>query len=205
MRTDVDFWFDPVCPWAWLTSRWILEVEAVRPVTAHWHVMSLAMLNEDNDVSDDYRSKMWTWLGAVRVISAAERRSGSDVVLPLYSALGARIHLDGRRDFESIVSEALAETGLPTDLMASFHDESEDAAVRASHRRALELVGQDVGTPVISIRSADRSPVAFFGPVLSRTPIGETAGRLWDAARVMAEYPHFFEMKRSRTEEAQFG
>ena len=203
--TDVDFWFDPICPWAWLTSRWMLEVERVRDVSIHWHVMSLALLNEGRDMPGDYSSKMVSWLGPVRVICAAERMNGSEVVKQLYISMGERLHLGQRRDYEQIAIEALAESKQPSELIEALDDPLEDTAVRASHGAAIALVGTDVGTPVIRIRNPDAPGVAFFGPVMSRAPVGESAGLLWDATWTLAAYPHFFELKRSRTEEPTFG
>lgn len=203
--SEVDFWFDPICPWAWATSRWMLEVERVRDVRTHWHVMSLAVLNENRDMPEDYARKMASWLGHVRVICAAERRFGPGVVLLLYTSMGVRLHRDQRRDLDQIAVEALAELDLPPELILGLDDPLEDAAVRASHKRAMDLVGEDVGTPVISIRNSESPTVAFFGPVMSRVPVGEPAGRLWDSTRTLAEFPYFYELKRSRTEEPTLG
>ncbi|MGA2528529.1 MAG: disulfide bond formation protein DsbA [Acidimicrobiales bacterium] len=192
-RTQVDFWFDPICPWAWLASRWMLEVEKVRPVTTHWHVMSLAVLNlERPDLPQDYIKEMDKSWGPVRVCIAAEQQHGPEVLGPLYSALGRRIHLERRRD-ESVIPEALAELQLPDDLARAATSTQFDDALRKSHHRGMDPVGYDVGTPVIHVEG-----VAFFGPVVTPTPKGDAAGHLWDGVLLVAGTPGFYELKRTR-------
>ena len=191
----VDFWFDPICPWAWITSRWMLEVQKVRPVTTVWHVMSLSVLNEDKEgLSERYRESMRTAWGPVRVLIAAEQAHGPQVLLPLYTALGTRFHHEkAPRDAETITS-ALAEAGLPAELAAAMDSTEYDAAVRASHAEGIERVGHDVGTPIITVQG-----MSVFGPVVSPIPRGEAAGRLWDGVFLLAGVDGFFELKRSRT------
>jgi protein-disulfide isomerase-like protein with CxxC motif len=198
-RTEVDFWFDPLCPWAWLTSRWILEVEKVRPVTASWHVMSLAYLNEEKDMSDEYRARLARAWGPVRVLVAAAGENGDGVLLPLYTAMGNRIHLQGREIDRELVVEALAEVGLPIRLADAMEDTSYDEDLKKSHHAGMDQVGNDVGTPVISTGG-----VAFFGPVVTPAPKDEAAGRLWDGVMLVAETPGFFELKRTRDESPVF-
>lgn len=193
-----DFWFDPLCPWAWMTSRWMLEVQQVRDVSVRWHVMSLAVLNEGRDVPEEYRELMVKAWIPVRVVTAARVRHGDDVVLPLYTAIGGRIHLQGRSDFEEVCREALAEVGLPQELAAVGNTTDVDVELRTSHEAGITLVGKDVGTPVVAFPGPSGEPVAFFGPVLSPAPRGEAAGRLWDGCVLVAGTPGFFELKRTR-------
>lgn len=193
-----DFWFDPVCPWAWMTSRWMLEVQQVRDVTVRWHVMSLAVLNDGRDLPEKYQELMAkAWL-PVRVVIAAQAQHGDEVVLPLYTAIGRRIHLDGQGDYAAACREALVEVGLPESLAEVGTTTDVDEQLRASHATAIALVGPDVGTPVIAFPGPTGDPIGFFGPVLSPTPRGEAAGRLWDGCVLVAGTPGFFELKRTR-------
>ncbi|WP_210424456.1 mycothiol-dependent nitroreductase Rv2466c family protein [Gephyromycinifex aptenodytis] len=194
MSMQTRMWFDPLCPWAWLTSRWLMEVETVRDVEVLWSVMSLSVLNEGrDDLPDDYRAMLETGWGPVRVITAAKREHGQDVVKGLYDQMGTRLHLQGRRDMPAIIQESLAALDLPASLADFASSHEVDDLLRASHGEAIALVGDEVGTPVIEVDG-----VAFFGPVLSPAPKGEAAGRLWDGCVLVAGTPGFFEIKRSR-------
>lgn len=194
-RTTAEMWFDPLCPWAWMTSRWLMEVERVRNVDVTWSVMSLSVLNEGRDLPADYRAMMDRGWGPVRVIIAAREEYGDKVVKPLYDAMGTRIHLGGEKDYAKVLVPALEEVGLDTSL-ARFADSDEyDELLRASHQRAIDLVGDDVGTPVVAVEGT-----AFFGPVVTPAPKGEAAGRLWDGCLLVASTPGFYELKRTRTQ-----
>ncbi len=198
-KTSIEMWFDPICPWAWLASRWLMEVEQVRDVEVTWSVMSLAVLNDGRELPPEYQAVMERSWGPVRVIVAAAGDNGPTVIKPLFDAMGTRIHVGGEQDYVLVIAAALKEVGLPADLLRFATCSDVDHDVRPSHKRAIDLVGEEVGTPVIAMGGA-----AFFGPVVTPAPKGEAAGRLWDGWVLMAGTPGFFELKRTRTQSPIF-
>ena len=194
-----DFWFDPRCPFAWITSRWVLEVEKVRDIQVEWHVMSLSYLNEEKDVSADYRRRLADGWGPVRVLMAAQEHVGQQTLLPLYSAMGELFHVQDLGATRESVAEALRDAGLDAQLLEAWDEESYDDAIKKSHHQGMDQVGDEVGTPTIAYAGS-----AFFGPVLTSIPRGEDAGRIWDAAVTLSSYDEFFELKRTRNRDLDF-
>jgi protein-disulfide isomerase-like protein with CxxC motif len=201
--TAVDFWFDPVCPWTWLTSRWMLEVRKTRQVDITWHVMSLAVLNEGrlDQLPPQNRELMRQAWAPVRVLIAAQEAFGSGVLEPLYTALGTQYFLLDQPKTLTTVQAALREAGLPEHLAAAGDTRTYDPVLRDSHQEGINLVGQEVGSPIIAIpgRGPDSGTIAFFGPVVNPAPAGEQASRLWDSILAIASISGFYEIKRTRT------
>jgi hypothetical protein len=199
-RDTADFWFDPLCPWAWITSRWILEVEQVRSVDVSWHVMSLALLNSArDDLPEDYKDRMKQAWGPVRVCVAAAQAHGDGVLGPLYTAIGTRFHNEKQPRERATIEAALKDVGLPESLADAMESTDYDDALKASHDKGMDQVGMDVGTPVISVNGK-----AIFGPVVTPIPRGEAAGRLWDGVVLVMGTDGFYELKRSRDRRPSF-
>lgn len=194
MTQHIDLWVDPLCPWAWLTSRWLLETKSVRDIEVNFNVMSLAILNSGRDIPAEYVELMEKSWGPVRVLIAAQQRYGATAIEPLYSAMGTLHHVGGEKDLTVVMSEALKAVGFDADLIDAATSEEFDELLNASHHAGMDLVGFDVGTPVIHV-----GDVAFFGPVVTPAPKGEAAGRLFDGVLAVAGTPGFYELKRSRT------
>jgi hypothetical protein len=199
-RPDVKFWFDPACPFAWVTSRWMLEVEKQRPVDLSFHVMSLTLLNKDReDLKPEYRERVMQLMPAVRVCIAAEQQHGNESLRALYTAMGTRRHDKGEQLDDAGIRASLIEAGLPESLAEAGTSEQYDEDLDKSHHEGMDPVGFEVGTPVLHVDG-----VAFFGPVISRIPRGEDAVKIWDGTLAVASYPYFFEIKRTRTESPKF-
>ncbi len=189
MTTAVDFWIDPACDWAWVTARWLEEVQGQRDIDVRWHVMSLGLL-EDSDTTTDIRP--------VRAIEAARAHGGDDVARQLLFAIGRRINVDGNADVPALIADAVAELGLPESIIDAAETTQFDEAVQASHAEALQLGGEGIGTPIIGIPGPAGERVGYFGPVVTKTPRGEAAGRLWDGLLILASHPGFYELKKER-------
>ncbi|MFG3442913.1 DsbA family protein [Nonomuraea sp. NPDC047897] len=202
-KTPVDLWFDPFCPFAWATSRWLLEVEKVRPIEPRWHLMSLYVLNEGKDLPEEYLQLTTRAQEIVRVVAAARQKYGDGVTGALYTELGTRLHNQRMSKrlhlLRQTAEEALEAAGLDRELADAMGSEEYEDAIRASHDEGISLVGQEVGTPIIRVGAN-----AFFGPVITRIPRGEEAGRLWDGVLLVTAFEDFFELKRSRTREVRF-
>ena len=191
----VEMWFDTLCPWAWMTSRWLVEVEKVRDISITWNPMSLYFLNKGREsISAEYLDYAEKALGPLRVITAAEALYGEKIKGDLYTAFGNEIHLNKQKISEELTATVLSKFSFSEDLMKYSQDETLDEKIMESHKRGISKVGEDVGTPIISV-----GEVAFFGPVISPAPKGEEAGKLFDGVVGVASYPGFFEIKRTRT------
>lgn len=198
-KTQADFWFDPACPFAWITSRWILEVEKVRDVEVTWHIMSLAYLNQDKEISEEYREFLATAWQPVRVCMAVQEKYGQEKLAELYTALGTRRHVEKKEFTREVIEDALSSVDLPVELADAMDDSSYDESIATSHHEGMDQVGNEVGTPTIAMNGS-----AFFGPVISKAPKGEEAGRLWDGFQLVTAYPYVYELKRARVHDLDF-
>ncbi|MGK5440520.1 mycothiol-dependent nitroreductase Rv2466c family protein [Micromonospora sp. URMC 105] len=203
-RTVADIWVDPRCPWAWIASRWLFEVEQVRPVATRFHVMSLSVLNEGREVPEKYRTAMVEGWGAVRVCIAAEQQHGPEALRALYIAMATRIHHHRAGLGQDMILASLADVDLPAELAGAADSTQHDRALRESHHAGMDPVGSEVGTPVIHVPGPSGERIAFFGPVMSPAPRGEAAGRLWDGVLALTGTDGFFELKRTRDRDARF-
>jgi hypothetical protein len=194
MQTKAEFWFDPMCPWAFITSRWILEVEKVRDIEISWNIFSLPHLNKDREMPEKYKAIFANSWSCARVIKAVENQYGKEKTLPLYTAISTRIHVLKETVSQDLLIDAIKEIGADTKFALEMNNSDWDKEIIQSHERGIELVGDDVGTPIIAING-----IGFFGPVISPAPKGEEAGKLWDGVVLSATYPGFYEIKRSRT------
>ena len=192
--TTAHFWFDPGCPFTWATSRWLREAATARGADIHWHLMSLAVLNEGRPVPEQYREAMALSWRPVRLLAAAERSAGPDAVGALYDTLGQQVHEQGRAVDDDVLSSALRAAGMPADLLAAADDPGFDEAVRASHARAQERVGMDSGSPITALGDGP----AYFGPVVAPAPTGSAGTDLWDALVAISRVPQLSELKRGR-------
>lgn len=202
--TPVDFWFDPICPWTWITSRWLVEAAEVRDLEIRWRPMSLAILNEGREIPPEFKAMHDASTGLLRVVVATEDAHGQAGVDALFTALGDQMFVQGNHDFDAVLPAAIAQAGLPAELAEAATDASFDAALNESHQAGMALVGMDVGSPIISVPGPGGEPVAFFGPVVSPAPKGEAAGQLWDGVIAVASTPGFYEIKRSRDAEPDY-
>jgi len=194
MQTKAEFWFDPMCPWAFITSRWILEVSKVRDIEISWNIFSLPHLNRDREMPERYKTIFANSWSCTRIIKAVENQFGKEKTLPLYTAISTRIHVQKESVSQDLLIYALSEIGVDSKFALEMNNSDWDKEIIQSHERGIKLVGDDVGTPIIAING-----IGFFGPVISPAPKGEDAGKLWDGVVLSASYPGFFEIKRSRT------
>lgn len=203
MTEHVQFWFDVSCPFCWQTSRWMKEVEKVRDIEIEWIPMSLSVLNDGRDVPAEYAKMMEANWGPARVFTKVKDEA-PEKIDELYTTMGTLVHnghqggKQGYGAYDAIIAEALKKVGLPAEYADVANTEDVDEKLRAYHATAMDEVGDDVGTPVVKL-----GDTAFFGPVITRIPTGEEAGEIFDAAVRLAQYPYFFELKRSRTENPQ--
>lgn len=210
--SDVDFFWDPVCPWAWITSRWVVEVQQQRRYTVRWRPISLMMINAhrtDDWYTPQYRAGHRAGTECLRVADAVDRAEGNDAVGRLYTEIGTRFHNQGRRDEyltdrEAFLAEVLAAAGLDGAYAAHADDTAHDPHLRAETDLAFARAGNDVGTPIITFGPDTPGEASFFGPVIARIPRGDDALRLWDAVEVIATTSGMAELKRSNRSRPMF-
>lgn len=205
-RTPIEFFLDPICPWAWLTSRWVLEVAAVRPLDVRWKAISLLMINEGRDYATEfpegYPELHAAGLAMLRLVIAARSLEGGEAAGRLYTELGTRVHVgsryaEARAQDRTFFEEALTAAGLPGSLADAASSVALDEVIRAESELALGRAGREVGTPVLTFDPGTDTEASFFGPVISRVPRGPGAVELWDAVMLLARTPGFCELKRS--------
>ncbi|NBU61245.1 MAG: hypothetical protein EBS27_05665 [Actinobacteria bacterium] len=202
---DLEFFFDPGCPWAWITSRWATEVSALRKYEVQWRFISLSMINTDKGYKpgDDYHKMIHSFgLKALRVASAARAAAGNDAVAKFYTAIGTTIHVEKNRegidtDAHKFLSDVLQRHSLPVEWANSFEDETHTAVIREETDLALSRTGKDVGTPILTFKPGQPNEGSFFGPVISKTPRGEQAVKLWESVELIATTSGLAELKRS--------
>lgn len=191
---SIEFWFDPVCPWAWMTSRWMTEVSETLGHEVTWRPFSLAILNENND-DDAHHEAHQRSFSLGQALAATQRDHGNEAVWKLYTELGNRIHLEGREDTAEVLGEAVEAAGLPESIAqtATFDHDDSASRLRESTEAGITAVGPGVGIPIISINGK-----TFFGPVVTPRPKGEDAINLWNALYYATQTPGFYELKRGR-------
>ena len=204
LKDSVDFYWDPVCPWCWITSRWMVDVGQQKQIQVNWKLFSLKLINKDREVPEDYKILHGIGLKALRVAAAVRREFGNDGVGQIYTVMGARYHHDeGDIDEPSALTEILRTCGLPARLSAAAEDEALDKDIQADMDQAIAKAGTDVGVPQI-VLDGGKGP-GFFGPVMSPAPTGEDAVKFWDAIIAAGRNPGFFELKRTREVGPVFG
>ena len=203
---DLDFFFDPVCPWAWITSRWVVEVQELRNYTVSWKFISLKILNQDKmdyaSMPAGYKDVHSAGTSCLRVAAKARSVAGNDAVAKVYTALGFSLHNKQERelfvaDIEGHIAGLLSQAGLPVEWALSANDESFDRLIADETAMGLERAGKDVGTPIITFSPGGLKEASFFGPVISTIPRGEDATKLWDAIETIATSSDMAELKRS--------
>lgn len=196
---DAEFFLDPICPWCWVTSRWVTNVQSERNLVVQWRFISLKIVNEAkaSEYTASHRESHLNGLRLLRVLHQVREREGNDAVGRLYTALGTELHVHGRRqEGVALLDECLAAAGLDQTYAEHADDESHDAALRAETEEALARTGGDVGTPTITIGPGSEAPRSFFGPVMPKAPKGDDAVALWNAVATIA-YSDVAELKRT--------